>query len=156
MDDSTKHDQLSFRFIIFGVHREEVRTSLSDPFDVAENVVVGEVVTRSQINRSARMRCTNRTVRRRQFPMTAAYAFTDYRSQGQTLPCAIVDIATPPSGGLNLFNLYLALSRSAGRSSIHLLRNFDDEVFLKSHCNDLLAEDDRLEEENNKIGRAHV
>ena len=26
-----------------------------------------------------------RTVRRRQFPMTAAYAFTDYRSQGQTL-----------------------------------------------------------------------
>ena len=39
-----------------------------------------------------------RTVRRRQFPMTAAYAFTDYRSQGQTLPAMIVDIATPPTG----------------------------------------------------------
>ncbi|KAI6002070.1 hypothetical protein EDD15DRAFT_2157991 [Pisolithus albus] len=60
--------------------------------------------------------------------MTAAYAFTDYRSQGQTLPCVIADIATPPSGGLNLFNLYVALSRSSGRSSIH----------------------DRLEEENEK------
>ena len=39
-----------------------------------------------------------RTVRRRQFPMTAAYAFTDYRSQGQTIPAMIVDIATPPTG----------------------------------------------------------
>ena len=39
-----------------------------------------------------------RTVRRRQFPMTAAYAFTDYRSQGQTLPTMIVDITTPPTG----------------------------------------------------------
>ena len=39
-----------------------------------------------------------RSVRRRQFPITAAYAFTDYRSQGQTLPAVIVDIATPPTG----------------------------------------------------------
>ncbi|KAI5980499.1 hypothetical protein EDD15DRAFT_2331331 [Pisolithus albus] len=83
--------------------------------------------------------------------MAAAYAFTDYRSQGQTLPCVIADIATPPSGAkLNLFNLCVALSRSARRSSIRLLRDVDDKVFLKSHCNDLLAEDDRLEEENNK------
>ncbi|KAI5994164.1 hypothetical protein EDD15DRAFT_2107169, partial [Pisolithus albus] len=44
--------------------------------------------------------------------MTAAYAFTDYRSQGQTLPSVLIDIATPPSGGLNLFNLYVALSRN--------------------------------------------
>ncbi|KAI5984330.1 hypothetical protein EDD15DRAFT_2115244, partial [Pisolithus albus] len=44
--------------------------------------------------------------------ITAAYAFTDYRSQGQTLDSVIVDIATPPSGGLNLFNLYVALSRN--------------------------------------------
>ncbi|KAG1852685.1 hypothetical protein F4604DRAFT_1629041 [Suillus subluteus] len=43
--------------------------------------------------------------------MTAAYAFTDYRSQGQTIPYVLVDIATPPTGGLNLFNLYVALSR---------------------------------------------
>ena len=43
-----------------------------------------------------------RTVRRRQFPITAAYAFTDYRSQGQTLPAMIVDIATPPTGKYNI------------------------------------------------------
>ncbi|PSR70805.1 hypothetical protein PHLCEN_2v13327, partial [Hermanssonia centrifuga] len=39
-----------------------------------------------------------RTVHRRQFPITPAYAFTDYRSQGQTLPYVIVDIAAPPTG----------------------------------------------------------
>ena len=38
------------------------------------------------------------TVHRCQFPMTAAYAFTDYRSQGQTIPAVIVDITTPPTG----------------------------------------------------------
>lgn len=91
------------------------------------------------------------SVQRRQFPMMAAYAFTDYRSQGQTLASAIVDIATPPSGGLNLFNLYVALSRSRRRSHVRLLRDFDDSIFLKTHSNKLLMEDDRLEEENNKM-----
>jgi len=43
------------------------------------------------------------TVQRRQFPVTAAYAFTDYRSQGQTIPAVIVDIATPPTGALISF-----------------------------------------------------
>ncbi|KAI4527073.1 hypothetical protein K523DRAFT_251811 [Schizophyllum commune Tattone D] len=45
--------------------------------------------------------------------MTAAYAFTDYRAQGQTLPAVVVDIAKVPNGQLNLFNVYVALSRSA-------------------------------------------
>ncbi|KAI1782349.1 hypothetical protein LXA43DRAFT_859545, partial [Ganoderma leucocontextum] len=45
--------------------------------------------------------------------ITAAYGFTDYRSQGQTIPVVIVDIKRPPPPGqLTLFNLYVALSRS--------------------------------------------
>ncbi|TFK80877.1 hypothetical protein K466DRAFT_464262, partial [Polyporus arcularius HHB13444] len=44
--------------------------------------------------------------------ITAAYAFTDYRSQGQTIPSVIVDLHTPPGGRLTLFNIYVALSRS--------------------------------------------
>ncbi|KAJ7770381.1 hypothetical protein B0H14DRAFT_2383013, partial [Mycena olivaceomarginata] len=48
-----------------------------------------------------------------------AYAFTDYRSQGQTIPYVLVDIASPPTGKLSLFNLYVALSRSSGRETIH-------------------------------------
>lgn len=85
-----------------------------------------------------------RRVRRLQFPITPAYAFTDYRAQGQTISSVIVDIARPPSGGLNLFNLYVALSRSSGRDTIRLLRDFDEKLFLCNHSTDLLAEDDRL------------
>ena len=62
-----------------------------------------------------------KTVTRFQYPITAAYSFTDYRSQGQTIPRVIVDIASPPSGKLSLFNLYVALSRSSGRETIRLL-----------------------------------
>ncbi|KAJ7309974.1 hypothetical protein DFH08DRAFT_719085, partial [Mycena albidolilacea] len=57
-----------------------------------------------------------------------AYAFTDYRSQGQTIPYVLVDIASPLTGKLSLFNLYVALSRT--------------------HDPMLLAEDDRLEDLN--------
>ena len=46
---------------------------------------------------------------------------------------------------LELFNLYVVLSRSSGRESIQLLRDFDDELFKKSHDPMLLAEDDRLD-----------
>ncbi|KAJ7142438.1 hypothetical protein C8R44DRAFT_725797 [Mycena epipterygia] len=112
---------------------------------------------------------TQCTIRRRQFAITAAYAFTDYRlvifvmkraqelrnyrSQGQTIPYVLVDIATPPTGGLSLFNLYVALSRSSGRETIRLLRDFDDKLFMKSHDPMLLAEDDRLESLNEQTRR---
>ncbi|OAX36992.1 hypothetical protein K503DRAFT_694053, partial [Rhizopogon vinicolor AM-OR11-026] len=36
--------------------------------------------------------------------ITPAYAFTDYRSQGQTISHTIIDIGTPPTGGLMPFN----------------------------------------------------
>jgi hypothetical protein len=85
-------------------------------------------------------------VLRRQFPLTAAYAFTDYQSQGQTLCYVIVDPASPPSGGLSLFNIYVALSRSSGRSTIRLLRNFNDKVFQRAFDTDLTLEDERLEQ----------
>ena len=79
--------------------------------------------------------------------MTSAYAFTDYRSQGQTLPY-VIDIASPPTGTLSLFNLYFALSRSSGRASIRLLRDFDDKLFMASHDPALVDEDERLESLN--------
>ncbi|KIM57493.1 hypothetical protein SCLCIDRAFT_1193889 [Scleroderma citrinum Foug A] len=86
--------------------------------------------------------------------MTAAYAFTDYRSQGQTIPAVIGDITTPPTaGGLSLFNLYVALSRSSGRLTIRLLCNFDIKIFQAAHCPELLAENDRLESHNDKTLR---
>ncbi|KAI6120914.1 hypothetical protein EDD16DRAFT_1477906, partial [Pisolithus croceorrhizus] len=75
------------------------------------------VIPVEPVSRSYRVRCktsegvdVTRTIKRWQFPITSAYAFTDYRSQGQTIPYAIVDIAKPPTGALTLFNLYVALA----------------------------------------------
>ena len=50
----------------------------------------------------------------RQLPLTSSYAFTDYCSQGQTIPVVLIDIGTPPTGQLTPFNIYVALSRSRG------------------------------------------
>jgi hypothetical protein len=85
---------------------------------------------------------SQRIIERHQFPITGAYSFTDYRSQGQTILTVFVDIAKPPTGSLSLFNLYVALSRSSGRDSIRLIRDFDDDIFLQRHDNKLLEEDD--------------
>ncbi|KIK15822.1 hypothetical protein PISMIDRAFT_114547 [Pisolithus microcarpus 441] len=98
------------------------RTCTTKLTDLEQSVVPMEPTTRTfQIEVQCNGKNIVCSVRHGQFPMTPVYAFTDYRSQGQTLPYVIVDIATPPSGSLNLFNLYVALSRSSGRSSIRLL-----------------------------------
>ena len=99
------------------------RTRASQLEGLEENVIPVEVATQSfriQV-RIAGGKLMTRTVSRHQYPMTAAYGFTDYRSQGQTIPYVIIDIATPPTGSLSLFNLYVALSRSSGRTTIRLL-----------------------------------
>ena len=90
---------------------------------------------------------------RRQFPMTAAYAFTDYRAQGQTIDMVIIDIARPPRATLSLFNLYVALSRSSGTGTIRLLRDFDEGTIRQKHDLDLLAEDGRLDKLDKRTER---
>jgi hypothetical protein len=73
-----------------------------------------------------------------------------YRSQGQTISCMLVDIALPPT---SLFNLCGSLSRSSGRETIHLLRHFDDSLFMQGYDPILLAEDERLEQLNERTQR---
>lgn len=86
------------------------------------------------------------TVNRTQLPLTLAYAFTDYRSQGQTLQPVIIDIGRPPHGYLTAFNMYVALSRGTGRDF--------DESLLRQHPSEYLRlEDDRLQKLN-EITRA--
>ena len=43
--------------------------------------------------------------------------------RGVTIPYVLLDIAPPPTGTLNLFILYVALSRSCGRETIRLLQH---------------------------------
>ena len=94
------------------------------------------------------------TVSRTQLPLTLAYAFTDYRAQGQTLEPVIVDIGPPPYGRLTPFNIYVALSRGTGRDNIRLLRNFDISLLQQHPSEFLRLEDERLHnlnEETKKI-----
>ncbi|RDB16871.1 ATP-dependent DNA helicase PIF1 [Hypsizygus marmoreus] len=91
-------------------------------------------------------------IRRRQLAVTPAYAFTDYKSQGQTIETVIVDIAKPPCGELTPFHAYVALSRSRGRKTIRLLRDFEDKLFTTHPSEDLRIEDLRLERLDRSTG----
>lgn len=89
---------------------------------------------------------------RRQAAIVPGYAFTDYKSQGQTLEYVMVDISKPPSGTLSAFSVYVALSRSRGRNSIRILREFDPDLFMHHPSEDLRVDMARLEQldENTK------
>lgn len=96
-----------------------------------------------QISNSANQRIK---AHRRQFALTAGYAFTLNKSQGQTLECVIVDIRKPPRPyNLDSFGVYVALSRSRGRKTIRLLGDFDDNLFTAHGSEDLRKEDERLQ-----------
>jgi len=53
-----------------------------------------------------------KTVTRLQYPITASYCFTNCRSQGQTIPRIIVDIAPPPLGNSHC-SIYMLLYQGA-------------------------------------------
>jgi ATP-dependent exoDNAse (exonuclease V) alpha subunit len=79
-----------------------------------------------------------------QFPICAGYTFTDHKAQGQTLEHVIVDIGTTVKFPVNPFAAYVALSRSHGRDTIRLLRDFDETIFTKHPSEYLRREDERL------------
>ena len=87
---------------------------------------------------------------RRQYAMTAGYAFTDYKSQGQTIEYVIINIGKPPTGSLSPFSVYVALSRSRGRNTIRLLRDFDINLFQNHPSEALRIEMKRVEGLNEK------
>lgn len=87
-------------------------------------------------------------VKRCQLPLIPAYSFTIEKSQGQNIPRSIADIGEPPEFGsqsTHLNALYVAFSRSSGRSNIRLLRPLDpnDITKLKGGLSCALAREDR-------------
>ncbi|KAF8526431.1 hypothetical protein JB92DRAFT_2700307 [Gautieria morchelliformis] len=92
---------------------------------------------------------------RRQLPITGAYAFTDYKAQGQTLQPVIIDIGNPPTGGLNAFNAYVTISRGRSCSTVILLRDFDSSIFTNHLNADLAERDKRLEKLNEETRRRY-
>ena len=92
---------------------------------------------------------------RRQLAIVPAYAFTDYKSQGQTMEYVIVDISKPPTGSLSPFNVYVALSRSRGRATIRILRDFDPALLMHHPSEELRRDMVRLEELDKKTKEAY-
>jgi hypothetical protein len=73
--------------------------------------------------------------------MVELSSYTDFKAQGQTIEYVIVDIAPTPTFSLSPFNAYVALSRSRGRSTIRLLRDFNDSLFICHPSEELRLED---------------
>jgi ATP-dependent exoDNAse (exonuclease V) alpha subunit len=88
------------------------------------------------------------TVHRAQLPLTVAYAFTDYRAQGQSLKPVIINIGSPPYSHLTPFSIYVALSRGTDHNNIHLLRDFDENLLQQHPSKYLRIEDQRLQNLN--------
>jgi ATP-dependent exoDNAse (exonuclease V) alpha subunit len=102
-------------------------------------------ITPSMVRFSVEVDGTKSKLERRQIAIVPGYAFTDYKAQGQTMECVIVDISKPPSGKLSPFSAYVALSRNRGRKIIHILRDFDLTLFMHHPSEDLRMEMVRLE-----------
>ena len=83
------------------------------------------------------------TITHRQTPLTPVYAFTNQKSQAQMLGNVIVDIGILKCFPVNQFAAYVALSRSTGRESIRLLRDFDERLFTTHPSQDLKDKDKR-------------
>jgi len=90
------------------------------------------------------------TIERHQLPLTQAYAFTDYCSQGQTLEPVLLDLDTPPTGGgISPFNAYVACSRGTGQETVRFLR-LPEYSLLTTHPSEALRDEDKRLEELDK------
>jgi hypothetical protein len=65
--------------------------------------------------------------------------------QSVTIDYVIVDIAPTPQFNVTPFTAYVGLSRSRGRDTIRLLRDFDDKIVTWHPSEDLHMEDERLQ-----------
>jgi ATP-dependent DNA helicase PIF1 len=82
------------------------------------------------------------SISRSQLPLLPAYSYTDYKSQGRTLPCAIVDLESARS----LQGVYVMLSRVKAMHSLVLLRPFKRDRIEQRLSEELRNEFRRLEE----------
>ena len=141
---STIHLHYPPRFILVKLNRTKAPTLEGLPPNVIPIVPVNKTFTVT--NHGSHL-----TVTRTQLPLTPAYAFTDYRSQGLTIDPVFVDIGRPPYGYLTPFNIYVALSRGTSQKHIRLLRDFDEFLPQQYPSEFLRVEDERLQALNHLI-----
>jgi len=80
-----------------------------------------------------------KTVKYFQFPVTLAYAITDYKCQGQEFTWVIVDLKKP-SNPSPTSSPYVQLSRAKTLARLSILRPFDPAELRSDLSKDLLAE----------------
>jgi hypothetical protein len=87
------------------------------------------------------------TISRCQFPLIPSYAITDYKSQGDSLKSAILDIRKPPTGTwMSYFAIYVLLSRIASLNGLFIMYDFDESVFQSRPPDDIKSFMSRLKE----------
>jgi len=75
-----------------------------------------------------------------QFPVTLAYAITDYKCQGQTFRWVVVDLKKPNGGYSPTSSPYVQLSRAKTLASLSILRPFNPVELRTPLSKDLIAE----------------
>jgi len=77
----------------------------------------------------------------RQFPVTLAYAITDYKSQGETYSNGLLtDLCKPLTGSTPAASLYVQLSRVQTIQQLSIMRDFDPEELRRPLPHDLIEE----------------
>ena len=74
-----------------------------------------------------------------QFPVTLAYAITDYKCQGKTFSAVVCDLKRP-SGLSAPTSGYVQLSRARTLQNVSIMRPFDEEELRRPLDQDLLEE----------------
>ena len=134
-DDPPVGDQpiIKLKCLLVYILVKLMRTRATKLNTLQEGVIPVEATLKTfQISVFVASKHQKHTVHQQQFPLAAAYSFTGYRSQGQTIHYVLVDIAQPPMGTLSLSNLYIALSRSSGWDTIWLLWDFNEQHLQRS------------------------
>jgi hypothetical protein len=87
----------------------------------------------------------------KQFPVTLAYAITDYKCQAETYTDGLlIDLRTPLTGSTPASSLYVQLSRVQSLAQLSIMRDFDAEE-LRKPLSDELVKELQWEEEMDKI-----
>lgn len=75
-----------------------------------------------------------------QFPVTVAYAITDYKCQSLTLDSAFIDLKRPPTGFASGASAYVQLSRCRALNRLSIIRPFDPAELKEKLSKELLDE----------------
>jgi len=82
-----------------------------------------------------------RSVTLEQFPVTLAYAITDYKCQGKTFKSVIVDLKTPSGpGSSSPMSAYVQLSRATALDQISIIRPFNEKDLCEPLSQELVEE----------------